>query len=107
MWQKSLIPAGATTIPSADLSTPITNEIGITSTPVINGATGTMYVVAATKESGTYVARLHALDVLTGAEKFGGPVTIQATSPGTGIGSVGGQIAFQTLLQLQRTAILF
>jgi len=106
LWQKSLIPADATTIPSADLSTPITNEIGITSTPVIDGATGTMYVVAATKESGTYVARLHALDVLTGAEKFGGPVTIQATSPGTGIGSVGGQIAFQTLLQLQRTAIL-
>lgn len=107
LWQKSLIPAGATTIPSADLSTPITTEIGITSTPVINGATGTMYVVAATKESGTYVARLHALDVLTGAEKFGGPVIIQATSPGTGNGSVGGQIAFQTLLQLQRTAILF
>jgi hypothetical protein len=63
--------------------------------------------VAATKESGTYVARLHALDVLTGAEKFGGPVTIQATSSGTGSGSVDGQIAFQTLLQLQRAALLF
>ena len=43
-----------------------------------------MYVVAKTKESGNYVQRLHALDITTGAEKFGGPVVLAASVPGTG-----------------------
>ena len=76
----------------------IAPEIGITGTPVIDHATNTLYVVAATKEvvGGTtnYVIRLHALDLATGAEKFGGPVVIQASVPGTGAGSSGGVLPF-------------
>jgi hypothetical protein len=106
LWQVSLITSGATTIPSTDVDTPIKTEIGITSTPVIDGSTGTMYVLAGTKENGTHVHRLHALDITSGAEKFGGPVVIQGTVAGTGGGSSGGQIAFDASIHLQRAALL-
>jgi len=108
LWSKSFINAaqGITTIPSTDLNTPISPEIGITSTPVIDGGTGTIYVLVATKENGMHTHRLHALDIVTGAEKFGGPVQIQGSVAGTGDGSVGGQLTFSSLLQLQRSALL-
>ena len=102
--------AGVTTVPAADTGETgdIPNEIGITGTPVIDQATGTIYVVAKTKEvsGGTtsYVQRLHALDLSTGAEKFGGPVVIQASVPGSGNGSAGGTLPFNSLRQNQRTA---
>ena len=64
----------------------ISPEIGITETPVIDrqkGPNGAMYLVAMSKDSGgNYHQRLHALDLTTGAELFGGPVEIQATYPG-------------------------
>jgi hypothetical protein len=101
--------AGVTTVPAADTGETgdIPNEIGITGTPVIDPATGTIYVVAKTKEvsGGTtrYVQRLHALDLATGAEKLGGPVVIQASVPGTGTGSSGGTLALDPLHENQRT----
>jgi hypothetical protein len=62
--------------------------------------------VAFTKDpDNTYHHRLHALDLTTGAEKFGGPVTFAATVPGTGQGSVNGQITFASHLQIQRSAL--
>jgi hypothetical protein len=98
--------AGITAIPATNVGGPITPEVGITGTPVIDGNSGTLYVVAATEENGTYVHRLHALDITTGQEKFSGPVVIQARVPGNGWGSANGQIAFQTVLELQRSALL-
>ncbi len=67
-------------------------EIGITSTPVIDPAAGTIYVLARTKEPDPnqpvgyfhYVQRLHALSVATGQERNNSPVVIQASVPGTG-----------------------
>jgi hypothetical protein len=64
-------------------------------------------VVAKTKEgNNTYVQRLHALDIATGAEKFGGPVSIQASVPGNGNGAVGGRVPFDTLRENQRPGLL-
>jgi hypothetical protein len=114
LWQVSFInPAGRiTTVPPSDTGEccDITPEIGITGTPVIDPSSGTLYVVAKTKEvvgsTTNYVQRLHALDIRTGAEKFGAPVVIQASVPGTGAGTSGGQIAFSPLRENQRPALL-
>ena len=115
LWHASFInpAAGVTTVPADEAqgqNVDIEPEIGITGTPVIDPATGTLYVVAKTKEvsGGTtrYVQKLHALDIATGAEKFGGPAVINATVDGTGEGSVGGRLPFDSLRQLQRAALL-
>ncbi|MBZ5680852.1 MAG: pyrrolo-quinoline quinone [Acidobacteriia bacterium] len=109
LWRVSFVNPGQgiTTIPSTDTGTVmIYPEVGITSTPVIDPRNGTLYVVAATKEKGSYFQRLHALDVTSGTEKFGGPVVIQATVPGTGWGSLNGKIAFDPLRNNQRAALL-
>jgi uncharacterized protein (TIGR03437 family) len=87
LWHVNLTPAGASTVPYGDVGCgQIQPEIGITSTPVIDPASGTIYTVAMTKESGNYVHRLHALDVTSGAERAGSPVAIQASVPGSGDG---------------------
>jgi hypothetical protein len=71
----------------------INPQYGITATPVIDPTSGTIYVVAET--GATY--QLHALNVGTGAEKFGGPVTISGTYDG---------IAFNPLFELIRPGLL-
>ena len=49
---------------------------------------------------------LHALDIATGEEKFGGPVEIQASVPGTGEGSVNGVVAFDPRKENSRPGLL-
>jgi hypothetical protein len=113
LWSASMLStahgaaSGATTISSNILGTDIIPEIGITGTPVIDSISGTLYVVSATQEgTNTFVQRLHALDVTTGAEKFGGPVVITASVPGTGNGSVGGTLTFDSEWQSNRAGLL-
>ncbi|HEY1938087.1 MAG TPA: pyrrolo-quinoline quinone [Candidatus Angelobacter sp.] len=108
-WKRSFInpSAGVTTIakPSNGLIAP---EISISSTPVIDTATSTIYVAVSTSENGNIVHRLHALSLTTGTEKFGGPITIQGSVPGTYPAiSVNGRVPFVPKQHLQRPALLF
>jgi outer membrane protein assembly factor BamB len=88
----------------------ITPQIGITSTPVIDrnsGTHGTIYVVAMSKNSSSqYFQRIHALDITTGQEEFGGPVTIQAKYPGTGDNSQNGYVIFNPQQYAERQGLL-
>ena len=87
LWHVSVLGAGESSSDDRGCSQ-VSPEIGITSTPVIDpaaGPHGTIYLVAMSKNttSGAYIQRVHALDMTTGAEEFGGPVTVTATfSPG-------------------------
>ena len=109
IWKVTLADAdaGVTSVSSDDVACgDITPEIGITGTPVIDPDSGTLYVVAKTKESGQVVQRLHALDVATGAEQRGGPVTISGTVRGKGAGSTNGWLHFDALHENQRPGLL-
>lgn len=107
LWKVSFLKNGATTVPCADVGEcgDIPNEIGITATPVIDPTTGTLYVVAKTKENNNYVQRLHALEITTGVEKFGGPVVLQASEPGNPPEG-GTTVVFNPLRENQRTGLL-
>ena len=81
-------------------------EAGITSTPVIDPATGRLYVVAKTQENGIVYQRIHSLDVHTGGEVLGGPVAIQGSVPGSGDGNEGGVVSFDPKQHLNRPGLL-
>jgi hypothetical protein len=112
LWQASFLKDGFTTVPARDAECPfIAPEIGITSTPVIDPDSGTLYVLARTRDrtgflDNVYAQRLHALAVTTGVEKFGGPVEIRASMSGSGTGSSSGKLSFNPLRDNPRAALL-
>ena len=96
----------------------IVREVGILSTPVISPEHNAIYVVTASKDPAkndpsAYTHHLHALELTTGNELFGGPVVIEASAPGEGFvgrfkeqdNVVDGKIVFTSHRQLQRPAL--
>ena len=82
--------------------------IGVTATPVIDTTLGNIYVANRqfNATTGTYSHNLHSLNLLTGAENVGSPVTITASVPGTGYDAVSGTVTFNPQTASQRPALL-
>ena len=81
--QRACWAAGKRGLPAAMWAqSDITPDIGIVGTPVIDGATKTIYVVSKSKNGSTFHQRLHALSLVDGSEKFSGPTDISFTSGG-------------------------
>lgn len=99
-WTRALGPAWpVSTIGCGDL----TPNIGVTSTPVYDAASGTVYLTAKVNDGPTAQQPhwyLHALDVGTGAERPGWPVTITG-SPANDPGST-----FNPYTSMQRAGLL-
>lgn len=114
LWQTNLGPSAL--ISSHDFGPPdysdIQGEVGILGTPVVDLESGTIYVVALTRETQpatcpcAYQYRLHALDLASGVEKLGGPALITGAVPGAGEGSQSGTLNFDSRLHIQRAALL-
>ena len=115
LWRVSFInpAAGVNPVPESAMRCPfISPEVGITSTPVIDTASRTIYVLARTEEKGAdgtvrYYQRLHALDLATGAERPGSPVVIRGSVPTTSFfGLWHSDVRFHAQLENPRAALL-
>lgn len=94
LWHRSFLGPGITTIPTAANNLiPVQPEVGITSTPVIDAASGTLYVLAQTIENGVYANKLHALNIVSGADKAGSPVVVS-------------DVNYQAKQEFERSALL-
>ncbi len=82
-------------------------EAGVTGTPVIDAVTNTLYVVSKSVDlSGpSFFERLHAVDITTGNEKFGGPVRIDASITFPGSGDGGSTVSFNVRQENQRAGL--
>src|SRR5215469_10920484 len=105
LWQMNLgqpFPVAQWNAPYTDISP----EVGILGTGAIDLNSGVLYEVAETLQNGAAVFSLHALDLLTGAERMNGPADITAQASGSGAGSVGGVMRFDPNQHLQRPGLL-
>jgi hypothetical protein len=109
LWMRDFTnPPSVTPVPIADIVGPnfnVVGNVGIQSTPVIDAASGTIYLVARTKENGSYFQRLHALDITTGASRPGSPVTITGSVVGSAPDSIGQVVTFNPKMQSQRAGL--
>ena len=110
LWRVSMLPSGEMTSDDRGCDQ-VTPEIGITATPVIDpgaGLHGTIYVVAMSRNGlGDYFQRIHALDLTTGKEEFGGPTVVKADYPGSGDNnSSRGKVIFDPAQYKERPGLL-
>jgi PQQ-like domain len=120
VWRTSFLKPGMTPLPPSATRSYLN---GITSTPVIDPSTNTIFVVTTESYISSnvthYSKTLHAVNMSDGAERQGSPVVIADTGyvghkvvsltgpsvPGRGAGSVGGRVYFYVPRQLQRPGL--
>jgi hypothetical protein len=107
LWHTSFLVHGARPVHAAGelTCTSITPTVGITGTPVIDAATGTLYVIATVMVDGAVEDYLHAIDIATGRDRQR-PVLITAQVKGHGMGTSGGVIKFSARLEQQHMGLL-
>jgi hypothetical protein len=124
LWQDTLLHAvhggTVTAVPNGDVNSgDISPKIGVTSTPVIDAGTSTLFVEAKTKEVASdgshYVHQLYAVNLADGSFRAGAPVVIAdslgdtyvsgPTVKGTGAGSSNGTVFFDALRQMNRPGL--
>jgi hypothetical protein len=85
LWRSNVAGSGETPGDNSGCN-PASPNAGISATPVIDrtqGLNGAIYLVAKSRDAaGNSFERLHALDVSTGTELFGGPTTIPVSLSG-------------------------
>ena len=130
LWHTSFLTTdpqlgSATSVPSSDAAgNDISPEFGISTTPVIDPVSGTLFVVSLVKYPGQplnnlYRQELHALDVKTGKDKVppfvldasvtfkGTPITNSSSSDHDPVVDPNGQIPFAPLHEHLRAAMAF
>jgi hypothetical protein len=96
------VPNGASGYAVGQGSGDIAPEVGVIGTPVIDAASGTLYVLSKSMDAAAvnFYQRLHAIDLATGTEKSGSPIAIAASFP-----SAGGSVAFSSRQENPRTSL--
>src|SRR5262249_3289189 len=109
LWHASLLPGGTVPVPQSDVgSGDIQVELGITTPPAIDVASGTLYIVSKVKTlaDSSYQQYLYALDLKTGAPKIGSPVLINPTFKGSASEGSGGVVPFNARREHLRGAMI-
>jgi hypothetical protein len=105
LWKRSF----GSAIPCANVhGCGVAPTIGITATPLIDTALGNIYIANRqfNSSTGVYSHSLHSLNLITGIENAGSPVSITATVPGIGYDAVNGQVTFNQQTESDRSALL-
>ena len=107
LWMRRLTDemAGVTPVPITDITNDadlnVVGNVGIEGTPVIDAASSAIFLVACTRESGSYVQRIHKLDVRDGKDLLPATV-IEASVPSAAKDAVGGNLRFDPKAGHQR-----
>jgi len=110
LWHRDLTnpSAGIIPVPIVDITNNnnlnLVGNVGILSTPVIDPATNTLYLVARTKEPAGYIQRIHALDIRSGKDRVP-PVVIAAQIKSLANDAIDGYLHFNSKTNSQRSAL--
>ena len=111
IWHKNFTSSGMRPPRNTDINgcggvyQDFSGNMGIVGTPVIDTVSQTLYFVARSTNGTNFIQHLHAVNILTGAERNNSPVQIDASYTGSGDGSINNSISFNGHTQNQRQGL--